>query len=127
MLFRRRLQACGGSGTCWLRTDLVAAGATLRATPAVRPSRRARLCGRWWGCGQVGAVILAEPVDGGAVAGAEHDVPEAIWPVEVVLACGGHDVRNGGAGEQARKCGGGGDRIPGVERPDQRRLDLTNR
>src|SRR5215472_9627303 len=49
------------------------------------------------------ALLLAERVDGGAVAGAEHDVPEGAGLVEVVLARGGHDGRDGGAGKQARE------------------------
>src|SRR5215472_4436618 len=125
-----------GSGSCWLRTDLVAAG---RSWGLLRPfgRREDHVCTHG-GDGarpqfakqaflHLLALILAERVDGGAVAGAEDDVREAVWPVEVVLASGGHDVRNGGAGEQARKRGRGGDHIPGVERLDQRRLDLAHR
>lgn len=73
------------------------------------------------------ALVLAERVDGGPVTGAEHDVPEAAGPVEVVLAGGGHDGRDGGAGEQVRKRGSGGDLIPGVKRPDQRWVDFADR
>src|SRR5215472_19160241 len=46
------------------------------------------------------ALVAAERVDGGPVTGAEHDVPEVVWPVELVLARGGHDGWFGGAGEQ---------------------------
>src|SRR5262249_57097444 len=72
-------------------------------------------------------LVAAERVDGGPITGAEHDVPEAVWPVEVVLAGGGHDGWFGSMGEQACQRGGGGDFIPWVERPDQGRFGLTDR
>src|SRR5215475_15161725 len=74
------------------------------------------------------SLFLAEGVHGGTVTRPEHDVPELVRVVEVVLAGDGHHGRLGSAGPGEQRGDGrrAGDLVPRVEGLVQRRLHRTD-
>src|SRR6266704_552275 len=71
------------------------------------------------------ALAGGEGIYGGPVTRPEHDVPESVWAVEVMLARGCERGRVGDPGPRVQVLEGlrGGDLVPRIEGLEQRRLD----
>ena len=106
------------------------AGPLGRSEDDVRPQRGHLTCAQFIQETPAHSVTLlrAEGVDGGPVACPEHDLPEPVRMLQLVLA---RDRLDGGAWhasarEQVGQSRGGGDLIPRIESLEQRRLNLAD-